>query len=183
MWHGISLVKICCFLNHYLSFHILVLGYREEKPTEDSPHAHKCNRTLQEHHINPQSRFRSVDWNRRRLQAKKFQYSFFSWRKCGTTIAPLVFHNCFLVCIYRKADKVHVVPIWYYWDRGQNRGRSKVNFEYKPGMVSMAEVLSRVKRAPSPSSSFCSPSIQQAVVATTLWPSVPSWNSNESSLL
>ena len=42
----------------------------------------------------------------------------------------------------------------------------------------MAEVLSRVKRAPSPSSSFCSPSIQQAVVATTLWPSVPSWNSN-----
>ena len=102
MWHGIYLVKICCFLNHYLSFHILVLGYREEKPTEDSPHAHKCNRTLQEHHINPQSRFRSVDWNRRRLQAKKFQYSFFSWRKCGTTIAPLVFHNCFLVCIYRE---------------------------------------------------------------------------------
>ena len=73
-----------------------------------------------------------------------------------------------------KADKVHVVPIWYYWGRGQNRGRSKVHFENKPGMVSMAEVLSRVKRAPSPSSSFCSPSIQQAVVATTLWPSVPS---------
>lgn len=54
-------------------------------------------------------------------------------------------------------------------------------------MVSTAEVLCRAKRAPSLEDDLPPPSSPPQFsgrwLPTTLWPSVPSWNNNESSLL
>merc|ERR1719234_1631460 len=73
----------------------------------------------------------------------------------------------------------------WQWKRGASKRQSTFP-ERQPyaGMVWMAEVLCRAKREPSSEMisflppilylPFFPPSVQQAV-ATTLWPSVPSW--------